>query len=147
MAQAKRIQAAFNVSMVANTENVSAVLEVPTVPREEVNFHNIWGSVALEPENADANALGNWVLYIVKEGGQVIDWTFTTINAENNNWFIIACGVWAASNQTPFTKEVHPSTSRTLNPGDKIVMSATVTSLTAGQVTGHAMLCAHTTRK
>ena len=101
----------------------------------------------MEPEVTDANAQGNWVLYIVKAGGAVIPWSDVTINAEINNFFIIACGVWGASNQMPYNTEVHPTTSRTLNPGDKLVMSSTVTGLTTGQVTGKAIICAHTTRK
>ncbi len=47
MTQAKRIQVnEANDGVAAQT---SARLDVPTEPREEVNFHNIWGSVTVEP--------------------------------------------------------------------------------------------------
>ena len=97
MAQAKRIQTLRSEALTAGLE-VTVVLEVPTSIREEVNYHNIWAGGIIEPEDTDANAWGNWVLYIIKEGGQVIPWTDVTLNAENNNWFVVACGLWAASN-------------------------------------------------
>ena len=145
--QAKRIQTLRDTALGAGFE-VTVVLEIPTVIREEVNMHNIWGSFMVEPEDTDANAFGNWVLYIIKEGGQVVPWTDVTVNAENNNFFVVGCGMWAASNQSPFTSPpIHPLTSRTLNAGDKLALGVTVLGLTAGQVTAQAMLCAHTTRK
>ncbi len=145
--QAKRIKINTNDAMIVGSFN-GVSLDVPSIPREEVNFHNIWASFTAEPENADANAQGTWVLYIVKVGGSEIGFNDATINGEVNNFFIIACGVWAASNEMPYTSPpIHPSTSRTLNPGDRLALSVTVTGLTAGQVTSKANLCAHTTRK
>jgi len=147
MAQAKRIQVVENTALTpGNAQNV--ILEVPTDLRMEANYHNIWASFTAEPEDAGANGAGTWVLYIIKEGGSAIAWSDITVNAENNNWFIIACGVWSAANEAPYTSPpIHPQTSRTLNPGDKLALAITVTGLTVGQFTVRAMLCAHVTRK
>ena len=143
--QAKRIN--INESNNGAGANTSAKLIVPTDPREEVNFHNIWGSVTVEPQDADANAQGTWVLYILREN--MVDTSFVDININNetNNAYIIACGVWSASNQSPFTISVHPETSRTLRPGDSLQLQSTVTGITAGLASNRVMLCAHTTRK
>ncbi len=144
--QAKRIQVNENNSGVGG--QTFATLVAPTDPREEINFHNIWGSVSEEPQNADANAQGTWILFILRENATTPVFTDSVINAETNNGIIIACGVWSASNQTPFNSgPIHPETSRTLQAGDNLVLACTVTGITAGLVSNRVMLCAHTTRK
>jgi len=49
--QAKRIQVNEGNTGVGGQVNV--LLSVPLEPREEVNSHNIWGSVSAEPEFHD----------------------------------------------------------------------------------------------
>ena len=144
--QAKRIQVDETTGVVAGQVG-DAFLLAPTEPREEINYHNIWGSASVVPVNADANCRGTWVLYVVKSGGARIPWTDITVNAEINNFFVIACGVFHASNQTPYGVSVNPKTSRTLNPNDQLVMSLTIQALTAGSAVVRTMICAHTTRK
>ncbi len=144
--QAKRIQVSESNDGVGQQTNVE--LEVPTDPREEVNFHNIWGSVSIEPQDTDANAQGTWVLLIVREDAPLILFTDVNTNTETANATIIACGVWSASNQTPYNSgAIHPATSRTLQAGDKLVLSSVVTGITAGLASNRVMLCSHTTRK
>ena len=127
---------------------VSVTLIVPNDPREEVNFHNIWASASCEPETAAANCQGTWVLYVVRSGQNFVTFTDANFNNETRNAFIIACGVFSSSNESPWTSEaIHPSTSRTLMPGDALVMSCTVTGITADLASTRVMLCAHTTRK
>ena len=127
---------------------VEVTLTVPTEPREEVNFHNIWGSVSCEPQTADANAQGTWVLFIRKIGQVTVVFNDANISAETQNAFIIACGVWSASNQSPFNSlPINPKTSRTLQPGDQLVLQSVSTGITAGNVSNRVMLCAHTVRK
>ncbi len=60
--QAKRIQ--VNEDNVGVAGGVNVVLTVPSDPREEVNFHNIWIGAAAEPELADSNMQGTWVLFV-----------------------------------------------------------------------------------
>ncbi len=145
--QAKRIQVLeSNDGAGAST---TVVLQAPLEPREEINFHNIWGSVSVEPVTAGANCQGTWVLYYVPDPAKVlINWTDAVVNLENENIFIIACGVYSASNETPYNSgPIHPTTSRTLPAGGRLVLGSTVTGITADTASNRVMLCAHTTRK
>jgi len=146
MAQSKRIQVAeSNDGVGANTP---AILEAPTDPREEVNFHNIWGSVSVEPQDTDANAQGTWALMLVRENATIPTLTDVITNNETNNAIIIACAVWSASNQSPYNSgPINPKTSRTLQAGDRLVLLSQVTGITAGLASNRVMLCAHVTRK
>ncbi len=144
--QAKRIQV-LEIDRLVN-QQVDVELEAPLEPREEINFHNIWGSVTVEVEDAGANCQGTWVLFILRENVANPIWTDSVVNLETNNVRMIACGVFSASNEAPFTKdEIHPSTSRTLNAGDKLILSCHITGITAGEASVRCMICAHTTRK
>ncbi len=144
--QAKRILVNESNDPAGGQTTVS--LEVPTDPREEVNFHNIWGSVSVEPQDTDANAQGTWVLMKIIDTQTTPTMTDTIINNETNNAIIIACGVWSASNQSPYNSgAIHPETSRTLQAGDKLVLQSVVTGITAGLASNRVMLCAHVTRK
>ncbi len=145
--QAKRIQV-NEVNLSANTR-VDVDLSVPLDPREEVNFHNIWASASCEPQDTDANCQGTWVLiYIPALASSIPTFSDSFVNLETFNGFIIACGVFSAANQSPWTSDaIHPSTSRTLPPGGRLIMTCTVTGITAGLASTRVMLCAHTTRK
>ena len=144
--QAKRIQIA-SITRLAGQQN-DVDLTSPETPREQINLHNIWGSVGCEPENADANANGWWVLYIRRKNAPNVTWTIGVANAEEENQDIIACGLWMAANQAAFTSEpIHPMTSRNLGPGDTLRLSAFVNGVSAGAVRVNVMLCAHTVRK
>ena len=144
--QAKRIQIQESNDGVGGF--TITLLAVPDEPREEVNFHNIWGSVSVEPQDTDANCQGTWVLYILPKG--TIDVIFTDVNldAEDSNYRIIACSAFSASNQSPYNSGlIHPETSRTLNAGDRLQLQSVITGITAGLASNRVMLCAHTTRK
>ncbi len=144
--QAKRINVSESNDGVAGSTN--AVLDTPNVPREEINFHNIWGSVSVEPQNADANMQGTWLLFLLRENATLPTLTDVVVNGEAHNASIIACGVYSASNQTPYNSgPIHPQSSRTLQPGDKLVLTSVITGITAGLASNRVMLCAHTTRK
>ena len=143
--QAKRIQVLEGNAGVGASATV--LIPVPTDPREEVNFHNIWGSVSVEPEGADVNCQGTWVLYILRANTTAVSATDANINNEIFNAVIIACGVFSASNQSPYNTSIHPTTSRTLQAGDSLALVATITGITSGLASTRVMLCAHTTRK
>ncbi len=69
----------------------------------QTNLHNIWFSVCVEPESADANANGTWVLYREEDSTRAIfDPTTVNLNLETINYKIVACGCWTGSNQTPY---------------------------------------------
>ncbi len=145
--QAKRIQLTDATLAAGGQSNV--ILTVPDEPREAVNFHNIWAGFTVEPETAGANAQGIWVLYKIPLSTTPIpSISVANLNLEVFNFDIIACGVWGASNETPFTMEpIHPETSRTLNAGERLLLSVDVTGLTTGNASIISILCAHTTRK
>ncbi len=144
--QAKRIQ--VNEVNTGVNGNVIVALNVPVSPREEVNFHNIWGSVSVEPQDAGANCQGTWVLYILRENQTQVGFSDTVINGELFNKEFIACGVYSASNESPYNSgPIHPATSRTLNAGDALELESITTGVTAGLCSNRVMLCAHVTRK
>ena len=144
--QAKRIDVAES-NDGAGAQEV-AILEAPTTPREEINYHNIWGSVSVEPQNADANCQGTWLLMLIRENAIFPTMTDTVVNNETNNPSIIACGVFSASNQSPYNSgPIHPKSSRTLQPGDRMGLISIITGITAGLASNRVMLCAHTVRK
>jgi len=145
--QSKRIQVNETNDGVGQATNVT--LDVPDTPRESVNFHNIWVGVSVEPQDTDANAQGTWVLlYLIDPTSPVPAFTDSALNLETSNFIIVACGVWSASNQTPFNMPpVQIKTSRTLPAGGRLILSNTVTGITAGLASNRVMLCAHVTRK
>ena len=144
--QAKRIQ--VNEANTGAGVQVEVLLQVPAEPREEVNFHNIWIGVTCEPVNADANAQGTWVLIAMLDSITAVP-TFTDVilNLEASNVKIIACGVWSASNQSPFNYSTQIKTSRNIPAGGRLVLVSNSTGISAGQVSNRVMLCAHTVRK
>jgi len=74
-----------------------------TILRRLVNYHNIWANLIVEPIDADANSHGSWILWF-KADTNTTDPIFSNgvIDGGDQNMTIIACGLWAASNQTSF---------------------------------------------
>ncbi len=144
--QAKRIQIAeSNDGVGAQT---TAILEVPTDPRQEVNMHNIWWSVSSEPQDAAANAQGTWLLYIIKENTTGPVFTDVVVNGESRNAEIIALGIFSTSNESPYNSgPLQIKSSRTLQAGDKLAMTVITTGITAGLASNRVCLSAHVTRK
>ncbi len=144
--QARRIQE--KTTSEALNGQTETTLDVPSTPREMINFHNIWVGVAVNPASADANASGVWVLYVRRAGDAAFQWTSANLNGEVKNVTVIACGLWKASNQTPFNMPpLQIGTSRNLNPGDDLHLGINVHSISTGTAEVSGMLCAHTTRK
>ncbi len=114
-----------------------------TIIRRLTNYHNIWWGISAEPENADANANGQWVLWL-KENVTPADtvWSQANINSQDFNMQVIACGVWAASNQTPFNFSSQLKTSRNLVANQELVITVHVNGVTAGVVNFNVVLCA-----
>ncbi len=144
--QAKRIQVQeANVGVGGQS---TAILTTPVDPREEINFHNIWGGVTGEPQDAAANAQYTWVLGVQRENTGLTTFTDVNINNETSNAIIIACGVGSGANEAPFNVQpIQIKTSRTLMPGDALFLQLVTTGITAGLSSNRVMLCAHTTRK
>ena len=114
-----------------------------TILRRLVNYHNIWFGFTAEVENADANAQGNWVLWMKPDVTQTdTAWTDANINTSDFNQMVIACGVWGASNETTYTFSSNLNSSRNMVANQELVMTVVVTGITAGQCTVKTSLCA-----
>ncbi len=119
-----------------------------TTVRREVNYHNIWFGLIAEPEADGANANGNWALWLKKDAaaGDAL-FTDANIQAETFNQRIIACGVWAGANESPFNFSSQLKSSRNLLAGEEIRLSIHVDGITGGNVRLRSMLCAGETGK
>ena len=115
-----------------------------TILRRLVNYHNIWGSFSVEPQSADVNSNGWWILWLkpdTNQGDPLFDQT--NLNSGNFNMLIIACGTWMASNQSPFTSEpIHLNSSRNLVANQELVLTVFVNGITSGNAQINVMLCA-----
>ena len=145
--QSKRIQLSTETGSTAGS-STRVLLEVPTEPREKINFHNIWIGLGVVPVNADANANGQWVLYTLPDPVTATILTEAVLNTEVHNARIVACGLWYASNEMPFNlPPIQVKTSRNLNAGDKLILESVIEAITAGTVTQTLSLCAHSVRQ
>ncbi len=116
-------------------DNVSIIIQ------RACNAHNIIATIAIEPENADANATGKWCLAMradVTIG--VLTISDANIEAETFNPSIIAIGTWAATNQTPFNKELRLKTSRNCVGGQVLDLIVRNDGVSAGSVRHRLML-------
>ena len=114
-----------------------------TILRRLSNYHNIWWGFVVEPENADANANGMWVLWEKRDTNNP-DPSFSpaNINTGDINMVIIACGAWAASNQTPFNFSSQLKSSRNFVANQELVLTVRVNGISAGVARIITTLCA-----
>ncbi len=103
------------------------------VEADKVNCSNIWFSCMVEPENADANSNGSWILYADNFQRAAITWTDANLNDETEAQLIIAWGVWGASNQTPFMcNESAGKISRNLRKDARLAIAIHQVGISAG---------------
>jgi len=114
-----------------------ADIELAFNETDAVNFHGMHYCFSIEPENADANANGFWIVYCLPaEVLQAADFPQTFANLDNENFlpYVWGVGCWTASNQAPFHYEFAPSTSRNCQKGARILCSIHVEGVSAGNV-------------
>ncbi len=130
----------------AATQSVGGFPSVQMNVGEDIqkNFHNIWMGMCVTPNDADANADGNWVLYLESDSTEAIFVPSTAnLNLENINFKIIACGCWHASNQTPWNMSAPlGKTSRNVRQNGRLILVVNVEGITAGTTNVKIMLCA-----
>ncbi len=144
--QSKSIAAATSTAGVGVQRSISIGPD-PAI-RRAVNYHNLWWSAAIEPENADANANGTWVLWTKRDiTAADITWSIANLDSETSINMVIACGVWQASNQTPFNFSSQLKSSRNLLPNELIVLSVRVEGISAGNARILELICSHLTVK
>ncbi len=114
-----------------------------SILRRLTNYHNIWWSFICEPEVADANAHGVWVLWLkANTNSPDTIWSKATIDSDDNTMEVIACGAWAASNQTPSVFSSRMSSLRNLVANQELILTVTIHGITSGNVRIMPMLCA-----
>ncbi len=140
----KRLNISSNAVGVAGQSNARFGPGTGSILRRLTNYHNIWGSVIAEPIDADANSHGVWVLWLKSNTNDADTvWSLGNVNSDNFNMQVIACGMWAASNQTPFNSEpIHLKSSRNLVANQELILSAHIFGQTAGLTRLVCMLCA-----
>jgi len=108
-----------------------------------INAHGLTYNFICEPENADANAHGTWSVWCLPRETTALPATsVAAFEAEGDNNVLWACGVWSASNQTPYTSPTfRPKTSRNCPNGTRIVGIVTQEGVSAGVVRVDHMLC------
>jgi len=131
--QRRRLDAGSDAAVLNGTETVEITLD----ESDAVNFHGMHYCFSIEPENADANANGLWILFCLP--AQLIPLadlpnTFAELDNEDFLPYVWGVGCWTASNQAPFHYEFAPSTSRNCQRGARIVGRVTVTGVSAGNV-------------
>ncbi len=115
-----------------------------TILRRLVNYHNIWGSFSVEPQVADANSNGWWILWLKSDTNNADPlWTLAQVDGGDFNMLVIACGTWVASNQHPFTSDpIHLNSSRNLVANQELVLTCFQNGITTGTSLVNVMLCA-----
>jgi len=101
-----------------------------------INIHGYRASVAIEPQDADANANGIIAVWRLP-GGLITNADLpTTYGAFGDEkkygtylWGMIP---WTASNQTPYHWEFAPKTSRTIQAEGRIVLQVFIQGISAG---------------
>ncbi len=111
-----------------------------------VNIHGLRLGFICEPETGDANANGMWALWCLPDEVTGAPSTVTaTMELEGSNAFLWACGVWAASNQTPYClPETALGTSRNCQQGARLVLTVHKEGVSAGNVRVRSFMTFHT---
>ena len=126
---------------------VDTIKEVPyVITSDKVNCSNIWASLSIEPENADANANGSWALYATMTRDTGYTWNDTLFNDEPEATALIAAGVWAATNQMPFNHTFTAGkVSRNIRRDCQLALQIYTKGISAGNVSVRMMLMCNVT--
>ncbi len=112
----------------------TGVIDAPIDESSGVNVHGLRAGFMVEPQDADANAHGTWSLWCLPRESTAIPATsIAALELEADNNVLWACGIWGASNQSPYTKDdIAPKTSRNCPQGSRITLVVTVEGISAG---------------
>ncbi len=103
------------------------------------NVHGLRYCFSIEPENADANANGWWVVFCLPAGlvsaNTDLPSTIGTLGDDTElSPYMWGLGCWTASNQAPYHGEFNPSTSRNCQRNARIVLYIVKEGISAGNV-------------
>ena len=112
-------------------------IDMEFVNDANVNLHGLRVDVAIEPQDADANANGSIIVWNLP--GKAIQntdlpLTFGGQGNEDFSQYIWGWIPWACSNQTPFHWSFAPGTSRNKARESRIVCQITVNGISAGLI-------------
>ena len=134
--QRRRLNAESNSNNTLNSPTTDDI----TITLDEgpsVNAHGLRYCFSIEPENADANANGFWVMYCLPAQQILVSSlpsVFSQLDSEDFLPYVWGIGCWTASNQAPYHYEFTPSTSRTCQNGARLVGMVVKTGISAGAV-------------
>ena len=128
--QRKRIHVISETKSTGGTTVLAATVD----ETNGVNFHNVHFGVSVEPEVADANANGTWVLWCIPDAVSAVPGiSVSLLEAEGSNPYLWAMGVWVAANQTGFNSLDNViRSSRNCPAGGRLVLSIRVEGVTSG---------------
>ena len=138
--QRRRVHASTATIAVANHTTIATIDE-----SNGVNAHGLRVSFIVEPQDADANGNGNWVLYCLPDEVSAQPTSTTAVlELEGANAFIWALGTWAASNQTPYCKDIEIGTSRNCQQGARLLFVVFQEGISAGLSRVRTIMTFHT---
>jgi len=110
-------------------------IDVDFVNDTVVNCHGYRAQVAIEPQDADANANGIIAVWVLP-GGVIQNADLPTnyggFGDEDFSPYLWGMVPWTASNQTPFHWEFAPNSSRNMQRGSRIVLHVFIQGMSAG---------------
>ena len=101
------------------------------------NIHGLRYCFSVEPEDADANCNGWWMLLCLPSDvmpTSVLPNTIGELGAGDINPYVWGLGCFTASNQAPYHMEFTPSTSRTCQKGARLYACMVKEGISAGAV-------------
>ncbi len=100
-----------------------------------VNVHGYRAEIALEPQDADANANGIVAVFVLPGGviqNSDLPATIGDFGNEDFSPYLWGISPWVASNQTPFHWLFDPKSTRNMQRGSRIVLEVYIQGLSAG---------------
>jgi len=131
MAQKRRLE----VTTSNPTGGSNNFIDLEFINDAQVNFHGYRAEVAMEPQDADANANGMiavWVLPNMTIQNADLPTTYGGFGDEDRSQYLWGWSPFACSNQTPTHWEFSPKTTRNMARDSRIVLQILVNGLTAG---------------
>ena len=136
-AQRRRISTTTSANATLNDSGAD-FLVVTLDETNATNAHGLRYCFSVEPENADANANGWWVVVCNPSGLLTLNDFPETIGelGDDSNFspYIWGMGCWTASNQAPYHKEFSPATSRNCQKNAEIIAYVVKEGISAGSV-------------
>ena len=114
----------------------------------EVNVHGFRCEIAIEPEDAGANANGMIAIWVLP-GGVIqntdLPLSYGAMGDEDFAPYLWGMSPWIASNETPTNFKFEPKTSRNVQRGGRIVVHLLIAGVSGGLVRHNTMITCFTT--